>query len=160
MSSVRFVFPKSKLEQLIRAPGGLTVAEALARADANLETIRPTCRAELMLLLQETENRLADLKDNDEAGLAHLYALGVRGIGAGAVCGLPDVDVALGSLCELIDRLQTGRRFDREAVAVHVRAWRLLMDPAMPKAGSAAVLTGLDKVTAHYAAPRPPEEPA
>lgn len=151
MSGVRFVFPKLRLEQLIHAPGGITVAEALARADANLEQIKPGCREELMLLLRDAEACLADLKDRDRVGLARLYNIAVRGIGTGAVSGVPHVDTALGSLCELVDRLLQGERFDRDALAVHVRAWRLLMDPGLPQAGADPVLQGLNKVTDHYA---------
>ena len=84
MSGVRFVFPKLKLEQLIHAPGGLTVAEALAQADANLETIRPTCLAELMELLQHAEATLEALREPSEEALASLYTIGVRGIGTGS----------------------------------------------------------------------------
>jgi hypothetical protein len=153
MSSVRFVFPKVRLAEILKAPGGLTVAEALERAEANLEEIKPTCIAELAALLEYAEaafERLAP--DVDDAGLADLYAIAVRGIGAGAVCGAPGVDDALTSLCDLIDHLRTTGHYDRPAVGVHVRAWRLLMNPDLPLAGAQPVLDGLRKVSARYAA--------
>lgn len=150
--SVRFVFPKLKLEQLIRTPGGLPVAEALAQAEANLETIRPTCLAELTELLVQVEAAFVGLgADGDPAVLGELYRLAVRGIGAGAVCGAPDVDDALGSLCDLIDHAQTSGGDHHDAVGVHIRSWRLLMDPNLPKPGAAAILAGLRKINAHVA---------
>lgn len=151
MSSVRFVFPKVKLEALIRAPGGLTVADAVARAAANLETIKPTCRAELMMLLEQAEAASADMSEAaDGRALDQLYAIAVRGIGVGAVCGAPDVDGALNSFCDLIGALQASGRRDVEPIRVHLGAWRLLMDPALPRVGGAAIVGGLRKVSARY----------
>jgi hypothetical protein len=81
-----------------------------------------------------------------------LYSLAVKGIGAGDVCGAPAVDIALTSFCDLLDHLRTLKRYDHEAVGVHVRAWRLLMSADLPKAGAEQILDGLLKVSARYAA--------
>ena len=56
----------------------------------------------------------------------------VRGIGLGDVCGAGSVDVALHSLCDLLDHFRTYHRYDTEAVGVHLRAWRLRLDGAVP----------------------------
>ena len=153
MTSVRFVFPKPRLNELLRAPGGLPVAEALQRAQANLEAIRPTCTAELLALLELCEAAYWQLKDEyDEPAVTELYSLAVKGIGAGDVCGAPAVDVALTSFCDLLDHLRTLKRYDHNAVGVHVRAWRLLMTADLPKAGAEQVLDGLLKVSRRYAA--------
>lgn len=152
MTSVRFVFPKPRLNELLRSPGGLPVAEALERAQANLETIKPTCTAELMALLELCEAAYWNLKDAyDDPAVTELYTLAVKGIGAGEVCGLPPVDVALTSFCDLLDHLRTLKRYDHDAVGVHVRAWRLLMTSDLPPAGSQQILDGLLKVSARYA---------
>lgn len=153
MSSVRFVFPKPKLAALLRMPGGLPVADALEAADRNLEAIRPTCQAELLTLLDRAEAAFQAIGEAfDDEGLSQLYGVAVSAIGGGEVCGAPAVDAALTSLCDLLDHLRTTRRFDREAVGVHVRAWRLLMNPELPAAGAEAVLSGLRQVSARYAA--------
>jgi hypothetical protein len=153
MSSVRFVFPKVRLAEIIKTPGGLSVAEALERAQANLDTLKPSCIAELTALLEFAEAAMDRLDDAfDEGGLADLYAIAVRGIGAGAVCGLPAVDEALGSLCDLIDHLRTGGAYDRAALGVHVQSWRLLMNPDLPPVAARPMLDGLRKVSARYAA--------
>lgn len=154
MSSVRFVFPKHRLTELLATPGGLPVVEALERAQANLETIRPTCRAELMALLELAEVTYERLGATfDDAGMAELYTLAVRGIGAGSVCGAPAVDEALTSLCDLLDHLRTQQLYDRAAIGVNVRAWRLLATMDLPKEGTDSVLQGLRKVSARYAEP-------
>lgn len=153
MTSVRFVFPKPRLNELLRSPGGLPVAEALERAQANLEAIKPTCIAELMALLELCEAAYWNLKDEyDAPAVTELYSLAVKGIGAGEVCNLPPVDVALTSFCDLLDHLRTLKRYDHDAVGVHVRAWRLLMTSDLPAAGSQQILDGLLKVSHRYAA--------
>jgi hypothetical protein len=68
------------------------------------------------------------------------------------VCGVPGVDVALTSLCDLLDYLRTQKRYDRDAIAVHIRAWRLLMRLDLPAEGQDAVLDGLKQVSRRYAA--------
>lgn len=152
MSSVRFVFPKPKLAKLLKMPGGLPVAEALERAQANLETIRPTCLAELQALLELCQARFETLGEaNDDEGMAELYAIAVRGIGGGEVCQLPTADIVLTSLCDLLDHLRTSQRYDRPAIGVHIQAWRMLMATGEQPA-SAAMADGLRKVSARYAA--------
>ncbi|MGA0605841.1 hypothetical protein ACO2Q0_07550 [Phenylobacterium sp. VNQ135] len=153
MSAVRFVFPKLRLAEILKTPGGLTVADALERAQANLDTLKPSCVAELVALLELADAAFERLGPVfDDAALTDLYAIAVRGIGAGAVCGTPAIDQALTSLCDLIDHLRTTGHYDRAAVGVHLRAWRLLMNPDLPDAGVQRVLDGLRKVAARYAA--------
>jgi hypothetical protein len=87
----------------------------------------------------------------DDAGLEKVYAIAVRGIGGGRICGAPAVDTALISLCDLIDHLRTTKRYDRKAIGVHVSSWRLLMGAGLPEAGTAAILDGLRRVNLRYA---------
>jgi hypothetical protein len=153
MSSVRFVFPKPRLARLLKMPGGLPVAEALERAQANLEDLKPTCLAELQALLELSEARVEAMGEaGDEDGLTELYAIAVRGIGGGHVCGVPSVDGALTSLCDLLDHLRTTGRFDRAAIAVHLQAWRLLLTGDLPLDAARTMVEGLRKVSARFAA--------
>lgn len=150
-ASVRFVFPKPRLAKLLQQPGGVPVAEALERAQNNLEDIRPTCMAELQALLELTEARFEAMgEDFDEAGLTELYAIAVRGIGGGEVCGTPGVDAALTSFCDLLDSLRTSGRTDRAAIGVHVQAWRVLLTPGQPLDASRVMVEGLRKVSGRY----------
>jgi hypothetical protein len=153
MTSVRFVFPKPRLNELLRTPGGLPVAEAIEQARANLESIQPSCTAELTALLELCEAGCQGLKDGfDDAALAEIYAIAVKGIGAGEVCAIGGVDAALTSFCDLLDHLRTLKRFDRDAVGVHVQAWRLLMTAGLPAPAAQQVVDGLLKVSRRYAA--------
>lgn len=157
MSTVRFVFPKPRLAALLRLPGGLPVAEALERAQRSLEEIKPTCIAELQALLELSEARFEAMGDTpDPESVVELYAVAVRGIGGGEVCGAPAVDQVLTSLCDLLDALRNQGRFERDAIGVHLSAWRLLIGDALPPEGADAILEGLAKVSARYVGERAP----
>jgi hypothetical protein len=154
MSTARFTVPKPRLAALLRTPGGLPVEEALAAAAANLQTLKPQCISELMEQLEAAEAIYARLGPGfDDAGLGELYETAVHAIGLGDVCGAGSVDVALHSLCDLLDNLRMLMRYDAEAVGVHLRAWRLLISTELPPEGAQAVLGGLNKVSALYADP-------
>src|SRR4051812_26513945 len=128
MSSARFTVPKHNLERLLKTPGGLPVADAIAAAESNLAALKPQCMGELHTLLEAAEKVFAGLGASyDQGGVQALYETAVRGIGLGGVCGAGSVDVALTSLCDLLDHLKTHQRYDSEAVGVHLRAWRLLI---------------------------------
>ena len=158
--SVRIVFPKLKLAAQLRTPGGLPVEEALAAAEASLAEIRPQCLSELQALVVDAEACFEHFRTEYNADLlTSLYAIAVRGVGAGSVCGAPAADSALISLCDLLDRLRAAGRWDRDAVAVHVRTLQLLVHAAgqnLDPAAASKILEGLHKVSARYA----PAEPA
>ena len=152
MTTTRFTVPKQRLAELMRKPGGVPVEEALAAAGANLQELKPDCISELVQLLDEAEAIFARIGPAyDDAAMGELYEASVRGIGLGDVCGAGSVDVALHSLCDLLDHLRTHLRYDAEAVGVHLRAWRLLITTELPPEGAQAVLAGLNKVSALYA---------
>jgi hypothetical protein len=152
MTTARFTVPLQRLAALLRKPGGLPVAEALEGAQANLAVLKPQCMGELHDLLEAAEKVFARVKAYDEEGLTDLYECAVRGIGLGDICGAGSVDVALYSLCDLLDHLKEARRYDSEPVGVHLRAWRLLISTELPPEGAQAVLAGLNKVSAKYSA--------
>jgi hypothetical protein len=158
MAIARFTVPKQRLAQLLRTPGGLPVEEAVAAAQANLAELKPLCMGELHTLLEAAEKVFARLGSAyDDDAVSELYETAVRGIGLGDVCGAGSVDVALHSLCDLLDHLKTHQRYDAEAVGVHLRAWRLLISIELPPEGAQAVLAGLNKVSALYSGPKTDE---
>lgn len=58
------------------------------------------------------------------------------------------------SLSTLLSRLIRAGRLDREAIGVHVRAWRLLATQALDTETAGPMLTGLRAVSELYAANR------
>jgi hypothetical protein len=155
MSSVRFVFPKIKLSEQLRVPGGLPVVEALEGADANLATLQPECLDELKALTEAAMACFARFpKTFAPEPLKELYAIVVRGVGIGAISGAPAADTTLISLCDLLDHLGATSRWDQEAVAVHVHTLQLLVSQAgkgMTPEAETAILSGLKKVSQRYA---------
>jgi hypothetical protein len=160
LSSVKFVFPKPTLGKLLRAPGGLAVADALDQAQANLEELRPACLAELRALIDKIDACFEGASANGPP-VRELYALATQGVGMGVVAGVPGADVALVSLCKLVDYLQTQGRWDPAGILVHVRALKFLaVADAASLAQADAMLAGLERVTAHYGKDSPDPDAA
>lgn len=155
MSSVRFVFPKLKLAEQLRVPGGKPVAEAVEEAEANLATLQPECLDELKVLTEAAAACFARFPATfAPEPLKDLYAIAVRGVGIGAISGAPAADSTLISLCDLLDHLGATGRWDQEAVAVHVHTLQLLVSQAgkaMTPEAETAILSGLKKVSQRYA---------
>jgi hypothetical protein len=155
MSSVRYEFPKFKLAQQLRqAEGGIAVSDAIDAAQANLAELQPDCITELQ---NAAAASLACFKtfpaQFDSDSLQKLYAISARAVGIGAVCGAPAADTAFISLCNLLDHLTVIRRWDLEAIVVHVQTLQLLAAGVRDKLEDAAIeqiLAGLQKVTRRY----------
>lgn len=157
MSSVRIHTPQIKLAKLLRTPGGLPVADAVKRAGANLQGLKKDCLAELKTTLDQAEtiaNR-AGAEFNAEL-TAELYTVVSTPIGIPSVCDLASIDTALISLADLLDHLKTHKTWDGNAVAVHLRACRLLLhtEGASDAAGTQQILSGLRKVSQRFAKPQ------
>lgn len=154
MTSVQYLFPKLKLTQQLKAPGGLPVAEALEAAHANLAELQPQCVGELRTRVGEAVACFQRFPAEFDADLlAELYAIAARAVGLGGVGGIPAADAALVSLCDLLDRLGVRVCWDLEAVAVHVQTLQLLAlgEAQADAAATEKLLSGLRKISARYA---------
>lgn len=145
----RIVKPRLPIVDKIARPGGATVADAAAMMSAKLKDLRQLCEDELAASLQAAERAFAGVGDARSDTLAEMYALGRAGIGAGAVCERPHLDEILVGLCDLLQDLKRLPAGGEDAIAVHLGAWRLAMQP---DAGSGAepMLAGLAAVRARY----------
>ena len=156
--SVKVIYPKLKLAaQLRESAGSTTIVDAVQAANANLVDIREQCLTELQAAASAATAAFQRFPTQfDAAPMADLYGIAARAIGVGAVCGAPGADAALTSLCDLLDRLSTSRRWDLNAIGVHVQTLQLLAGDGGQDLEAAAVrhlLAGLQKVSARYAAP-------
>jgi hypothetical protein len=154
--SVRMMFPKNRLAALIRAPGGLRVADAMAQANANLQSIRGACLDDLQAVVEDLEARVAAYPGGyDAEAAAGIYEVASRSFGVAGAFGMEAVDTALGSLCLLLDNLRLRRTWDADAVVVHVRSLRLVVNAAEADVddGVEQILNGLRLVSARYALP-------
>lgn len=144
------------MAKLLRTPGGLPVAEALQKAGKGLESLKTDCLGELKTVLEEAEACAARATGAYDPAVAdQLYKIVSTPIGVPSVCGLQSVDTALISLSDLLDYLKGQKRWDANAIAVHLRAFRLLLQTEGAKdiAGAQAILAGLRKVSQRYAKP-------
>lgn len=154
--SVKIHTPPVRLAKLLRTPGGLPVAEAVQRAGAGLLSLRQDCLAELKAMLEVAEAVAGRAGEGFDAELlGELYGVVSTLIGVPSVCGLTSMDTALISLSDLLDYLKGQQRWDANAVAVHLRALRLLLhtEGAADADGTQAVLAGLHQVSQRYAKP-------
>jgi len=154
--SVTFHTPKRRLTQLLKTPGGLPLAEAIERATKNLGTLAGACVAEVGSVTEQAEALMARKPASfDEAFLTEFYGVVNPPIGLSSICGLDGIDVALHSMCDLLDHLKTTERWDVEAMQVHVQALKLLLhtESSQNAEQTDAVLSGLRKVSQRYAAP-------
>lgn len=129
------------------------MAEAVERATSNLEGLQEAGGEQLDAGLAQMDlifARYGDAFDGDL--IAEHYGVAVGLIGLPSLCGLDALENAAHSLCDLLDRLGTTGRWDREGVQVHIQALRLLRNlPAGTDAVAAPVLDGLRKVRERHA---------
>lgn len=149
MSVVKWIRKKSRLSQMIGQPGGVTVRNALARAEENLAEMRDDCLTAVVEAVTSLERMLEAEVTDPNAWLEEVYRLSSSALDAVGPFGLEDVATAAFSLCELADRLQSAGRCEKPWVEVHVRALRLLLQlPPEAVEGRRELLAGLERVLA------------
>jgi hypothetical protein len=135
---------------LLRQPGGLSEADAVAGATAGLESLRAESGAALDAAMQRAEAAAAEGPPGSET----LYRCASEIVEYAGGYGLGPMEKAAYSLCELVDALREAGRWNADGVAVHLQTLRLLR-PAPPDSAEAyqPVLAGLEQVV--VAARRP-----
>ena len=154
MSTVRRIKVENRLAKLVQMPGGISLAEALDKADQNLEVVKDQYLAILDEKIARIE-QLAGAAKPAPATVDELYAASNDMVTVAGVFALGELGQAAYSFCELLDRLRQTGAWSPQAVAVHVSAMKLLRHPqtADSHGGCKAVLEGLRQVT-DRAAPR------
>jgi len=161
--AVQIHVPEVRLAKLIRTPGGKPVAEAMRDAHKGLDSLQADCLGELSVVLEKSEAIVAKTAGAfDAARTAELYKLISSTIGVPTACNLKPIDTMLVSLADLLDHLSGGKTWDVNAVAVHLRAFRLLLhtEAARDGTGTQAILEGLRRVSQRYAKPVTETKPA
>ena len=146
MSVVRKFMVTPRLASLIKAPGGLYVAEALKRGAAAVEETRDTCISEIDAALDAMDALAATPNFDAEA----MYNQSARLI---CFCGAFADDslvTAARSLCELVDRASEAGRRDDRGVKVHLASLRLLHGAEADAETRKTVLAGLAQVVDRY----------
>jgi hypothetical protein len=151
MSRVKPIKVDTRLTREAFKPGGITVEDALRRADASLETMRGSCEETIDQSLAEIDCRYGAAAGAMRAGepFDALHGLASKIIDASIFAKATDIDKAARAMCQLSRLCEARGAWDWEAVEVHIDALKLLraMGAALGQAKRDAVLDGLRQVT-------------
>jgi hypothetical protein len=113
--------PVNRLAKLMAKPGGKSVADALADANANLKALRAECLPLMDEKIAEIQAIVGRCKTAPTPqDLKRLYVLGNEMLEIAGVNQMEELGEASFSLCELIDRFVTYRRYSWPALQVHL----------------------------------------
>lgn len=136
---------KSSLSHKMAAPGGRTVAEALAQAEKGLACHREAGMDTMCNLLGWLELAVATRAPESER---EVYRVAAELLDMAGFFDTGPFYKANFSLCEIADRMQTANVWDWPSVAVHVQAMRLILtDGCKDTVTSTTLLRGLAAVT-------------
>lgn len=150
MSEARKFKVETRLSQHAFRPGGLTVADALRRADAALEVMRGPCMETIDTTLAEIEARYgAGVAGRETESFSDLYTLSAQIIDASIFMPGADLDKAARALCQLTALCEAQNAWDWLAVDLHLDALRMLRTSgtALGERERLNVIDGLNQVT-------------
>lgn len=138
----------NRLSRLVHQPGGVTMDEAVQAADANLETIREKVVAEIEAIVERMQAVGTILRTGpDERALEELYTLANSVVGMAGVFGMAALGQVSYSLCDLVDRMRTRKKWDGAAMQVHMDSLRLVRSGTQGDGdGHRAVIAALRQV--------------
>lgn len=148
MSVVRKFQPDVRLKTLLSEPGGVSMAQAIERATAGLDSIREEC---LVATDGKIESLAALAASNDPSRADKMYRLSNEIFAEAGGFGLGELSAAAHSLCSLLSINEAGPP-PQAAIAVHVEAMRALRRPELAgdQAARSAVLAGLRGLAARF----------
>lgn len=147
---VRKFRPTNRLTAMIKERGGIMAKDAIAAAEAGVESLRESSIAALDDAIAEIERRFGkDTPERVSEAYEGLYVLGSRIIDVSAFVSDAGIDKAAVSLCTLVDSCEGAGHWRWDAVDVHIDALRLLRahGAALPVAQRDAMLQGLYQVS-------------
>lgn len=149
MTEVRTLRVKSSLSRKMAKPGGRTTGEAVALADAALESHRHEGMQTLADHLTELERVSLARQPHDGP---RVYELASAFLDLAGFFETGPLYSAAYSLCDLSDRFITQSRWDWPSVDVHLRAMRLMLaSGCVENTSSILILEGLATVSRHRA---------
>jgi hypothetical protein len=150
--TVRKFRPPNRLAAMIKDTGGILAKDAVAAAEAGVESLREASMAALDEALAEIERRFGKSAEN-RAGESFeaLYHLASKVIDVSIFVADAGIDKAATSLCGLADSCAEARAWRWDAVDVHLNALKLLraVGARLPAEQRDAMLQGLYQVS-HY----------
>ena len=108
----------------------------------------PTAQERALRLLSDAEAQLAGLGDDVAGGLSILRAMIGPYVEMG---GMGQTGRIVASLYTVVGDLLKSQRYDREAVEVHLQAWRLVLTNDLDEDTTQTLFAGLKSVRDFYA---------
>lgn len=149
---VKTFHPENRLAKLIKLPGGVTLADAMIRANRNLASVREACLAGVDEKLGAME-ALISAAPPTPADLEAVYRFANEVFAEAGAFEQHELSAAAHSLCELTASDGPALR-TWETVRVHVASMRLLRSPALAQDARQrqALVAGLQKISARRSA--------
>jgi hypothetical protein len=141
---------KTRLATVALGGGGLSVGEAVKRAEAAVELTYEASLAEIDRLLSALESGYGmEGATRETADYDRLYAMASQIIDISICLRDSQLDNAARAFCDLIDLSAELEVWDPEAIAVHIQVMRLLRQSGaeMGAAERAKLVQGLHQVT-------------
>ncbi len=149
MNKVRFFFPELRLKQLLEEPGGITIADALMRADDAIEASRDAG----LKAVDEKISAIAVCEREDAGDTTDTcYKLSNEIYAEAGMMRLSELSDVAHNLCELLSG-GASEAVSKRAIRVHIDAMRALRSPAASSSRDLrrAVLEELHRLTARLA---------
>lgn len=127
MSVRRKFTPEVRLKKLLGESGGVKVRDALAAANAGIESLRGRCMTAIDVKI---ENIAQHARAGDQASLKACYRYANEIYSEAAMYELKELSAAAHSLCDLLSVGEI-ERVPAEAIRVHVDSMRVLRSPMM-----------------------------
>lgn len=142
MTEARTVKYRTNLQRKMSSPGGRTLAEAVSRAEANVEARRERTMSVIADAVSALETACVERRADDGP---RIYDLASGVVDMAGFFDTGPFHTAAFSLCEITARMNEAGRWDWPSVQVHVRALRMMLqDGFQENEGTRAVLEGLE----------------
>lgn len=147
MNIARIRNVQSRFASRAKAGKGVGIDEAVANAEARIETMRDSARAAIDDMLETIQAQRKAVAAHDPAALALVRGHADSLSGLAEIFGMPEIGSAALSLCKLFDAAAPGLP-SPDAVRVHLDAFLMFrsLGPEALAVSAPRVLTGLDQV--------------
>jgi len=143
---VKITYAKNRLRDAIDSAPPMMAATAVKQAEALLGEMEQECLARLDVLLAAFPQGLSGDEDARSAQMREVYDTSRRMIGVATVAGIPEMDIAARSLCEVADALLVRQKTDWEPLRVHISTMHLLRRSDIPDPAKGQLLVALESL--------------
>lgn len=143
---MKITYAKNRLRDAIDSAPPMMAATAVKQAEALLGEMEQECLARLDVLLAAFPQGLSGDEDARSAQMREVYDTSRRMIGVATVAGIPEMDIAARSLCEVADALLVRQKTDWEPLRVHISTMHLLRRSDIPDPAKGQLLVALESL--------------